>query len=292
LRNYGAKRLQAMKVKLKKAIVSEVTADAVILNDGEVLDTNLVVWSTGVGPSTLNKALLVDKNKQGRISVDDRLRVLKDGMPLDNVFAVGDCAADVTNPLPTLAAVAQRQGKYIAANINAQLKNSTKTMDSMKPFHYKHLGSMASLGRHTALVDFKPAGGFDLKGVRAYLVWRSAYFTMLGSVRSKLYVAVNWLGSFIWGRDTTYISEISEAKLWSKLAIGGVTREQARLRTMQEAAKCPTTSVELGKDGVATEVTHATAAATSAQTAANPELEKAAKEEKKAKDSQSPQPGA
>lgn len=260
LRNYGASRLRAMNVQLKKAVVAEVTEDKVVLNDGEVLDTGLVVWSTGVGPSNLNKSLVCDKTKQGRLAIDDHLRVQRDGRPMDNVFALGDCAANPEAPLPTLAAVASRQGKYCAEIVNAHLRNPNQRTESLRKFEYKHVGSMASLGQHTALVDLKPSTGFDLKGVKAFLVWRSAYFTMLGSVRSRAYVLVNWVGSLIWGRDVTYISEISEAKLWKNLAIGGVSKEQARMRTMKEAAMQPTTKVTIGAEGMETVSTTAASA--------------------------------
>jgi NADH dehydrogenase len=235
LRNYGAKRLCQMGINLRKAVVAEVTTTGIVLTDGEVLPAGLVVWSTGVGPSSLNKQLPLDKNKQGRLSVDDKLRVLKDGLPTQNVFAIGDCAADRTTPLPTLAAVAARQGIYIANNINKQLRNPTANIDTMKPFVYKHMGSMASLGQGEALVELKPGGLFDFKGIMAFLTWRSAYFTMLGSVRSRLYVIVNWCGSYIWGRDTTYIADISEAKLWKSLATEGATKEQVRRRVIKLA---------------------------------------------------------
>ena len=252
LRNYAAKRLGEINIVLKKAIVAEGTEDAVVLDDGEVLDTGLVVWSTGVGPSSLNKVLACDKNKQGRLAVDSHLRVLRGGRPLDNVFALGDCAANVKDPLPTLAAVASRQGKYLAANINTTLREPEKQMDSMPEFTYEHAGSMASLGQHTALVDLKPTTGFDLKGFKAFLVWRSAYFTMLGSLRSRLYVFVNWMGTLIWGRDITYISEISEAKLWKNLATTGVSREQARLAAVKRASMAAPAEVKIGAEGLET----------------------------------------
>lgn len=231
LRNYGAHRLQKLGVQLRKAIVAEVTEDSVLLTDGEVLRCGLVVWSTGVGPSSLTKELKVDKAGGGRIAIDGQLRVLKNGKPLPDVYACGDCAASVEKPLPTLAAVASRQGKYLAKKLNSQLKGEKDE----SAFHYKHLGSMASLGRGAALVEFKSPATVDFKGLRAFLIWRSAYFTMLGSVRSRLYVMVNWFGSFIFGRDVTYIAEISEAKLWKNLAREGATKEQTRKKLLKEA---------------------------------------------------------
>ena len=232
LRNYGAQRLQKMGVKLRKAVVAEVTEDSVVLTDGEVLTCGLVVWSTGVGPSTLTKQLEVDKSPQGRIAINEHLQVLQNKQPLPDVYAVGDCAANLDKPLPTLAAVASRQGKHLAKKINRQLAGQP---DDIGPFVYKHLGSMASLGRASALVEFKQPQSWDIKGLRAFLIWRSAYFTMLGSVRSRLYVMVNWFGSFIFGRDVTYISEISEAKLWKNLARQGASKEQTRRKLLRDA---------------------------------------------------------
>eukprot|EP00658_Telonema_sp_P-2_P010763 TRINITY_DN14072_c0_g1_i2.p1 TRINITY_DN14072_c0_g1~~TRINITY_DN14072_c0_g1_i2.p1 ORF type:complete len:261 (-),score=66.36 TRINITY_DN14072_c0_g1_i2:306-1088(-) len=225
-----------MGVVLKKAVVAEVTEDTVILTDGEVLPTGLVVWSTGVGASTLSKQLHCDRNKQGRIAIDSHLRVQKDGKPVPNVYAIGDCAADVEKPLPTLAAVASRQGIHLAKKINNSL---AKRADNSGPFEYRHLGSMASLGQGEALVELKQPHSVDFKGIRAFLIWRSAYFTMLGSIRSRLYVVVNWFGSRIFGRDITYIAEISEAKLWKNLAKEGATREQSRKLLFKQAAAEP-----------------------------------------------------
>ena len=233
LRNYAAKRLAKIGVKLRKAVVAEVTENAVILTDGEILRTGLVVWSTGVGSSAFSRTLKCDKGRGGRISIDSQLRVLANGAPIPSVYALGDCAADVKTPLPTLAAVASRQGKFLAKKLNKVLLN---TGDDTT-FHFKSLGSMASLGRGTALVELKQPTTFDLTGLRAYFLWKSAYLTMMLSIRTRLYVLVNWCGSAIFGRDITYIAEISEWKLWKTLASEGATREQSRQRIQEEAER-------------------------------------------------------
>ena len=75
---------------------------------------------------------------------------------------------------------------------------------------------------------------------------------MLGSLRSRLYVFVNWMGTLIWGRDITYISEISEAKLWKNLATKGVSREQARLAALKRAAMAAPAEVAIGAEGITT----------------------------------------
>jgi NADH dehydrogenase FAD-containing subunit len=235
LRNHGVGRLQRMGVKLKKATVAEVTPTSVTLSDGEVMMCGMVVWSTGVGPSSLTKEIKCDRTKQGRIAIDKHLRVLRDGKPLNNVYAMGDCAADVENPLPTLAAVASRQGRYLAKRLNHLHRH--RTGEYATPFNYRSLGSMVSLGSHEALVELVQPKKFDFKGFRALLIYKSAYLSQLGSYRNKLYVIVNWFGSYIFGRDVTYFAELSEAKLWKSLAKEGASREQARRRVLVKASE-------------------------------------------------------
>lgn len=235
LRNYGSRKLKKMGVELRKAVVAGVTDKSVTLTDGEVLHCGLVVWSTGVGPSTLSKELLVDTTKQGRIAVDDELQVLYQGKPVPNVFAVGDCAANVNAPLPTLAAVASRQGAFLAKKLNNKLRGHN---DASK-FVFRSLGSMVSLGGRDALIELKAPSRYDLTGLRALFLWKSAYFTILGSWRSKLYVLVNWFGSTIFGRDITYIAELSEAKLWRVLAREEASREKARRKAMEKLKEAP-----------------------------------------------------
>jgi NADH dehydrogenase len=128
-----------------------------------------------------------------------------------------------------LAAVASRQGSFLAKKLNNMLRRG----EDSTTFKYKSLGSMVSLGGRDALIELKQPSRFDLMGLKALLIWRSAYFTMLGSWRSKLYVFVNWWGSFLFGRDITYIAELSEAKLWRVLAKEEASREKARLKAIQ-----------------------------------------------------------
>jgi NADH:ubiquinone reductase (non-electrogenic) len=58
--------------------------------------------------------------------------------------------------------VAERQGKYIAKTLNSMdpakgraSKAIEKAAPSDEPFVYKHLGSMATIGRYKALVDLR-----------------------------------------------------------------------------------------------------------------------------------------
>jgi NADH:ubiquinone reductase (non-electrogenic) len=132
--------------------------------------------------------------------------------------------------------VAERQGKYLASMLNkigkdgAGHANSAKEMELGDPFVYKHLGSMATIGRYKALVDLRQSKvinitsllslksfiviiitlvtkfmqegkGLALAGVLSFFIWRSAYITRVVSWRNRFYVFVNWITTLIFGRD-------------------------------------------------------------------------------------------
>lgn len=224
LRKYGQKRLEQLGVEIIKQSVVGINDTEVMTKDGRVIPTGLVVWSTGVGPTTVTKALTCDKTKRGRISIDSFMRVLKDGKPIKNVYAGGDCAAMDSDPLPTLAAVASRQGIYMGTQINNVIEKGSMS----EPFVYKSLGSMASLGNHSAVVTFGNKLKIDVRGLAALYIWKSAYLMIIGSLRNKLYMAVNWTGSHIFGRDITYIGDLSEDRMYRLLADEEVSREKSR----------------------------------------------------------------
>ncbi|RHW69348.1 NADH dehydrogenase [Trypanosoma brucei equiperdum] len=222
VREWGKRRLDALGVRIVKGNVVAVQEKEVITKSGEVFSTGLVVWSTGVGPSPLTKELKVDRTRQGRISVDEHLQVLRDGVPIPDVYAIGDCATNESNPLPTLAAVASRQGVYLAKKINAELAGKPFAA----PFKYESLGSMVSLGTSSAVVELNGPRKLDFVGLKALFFWRSAYLSIVGSWRNRLYVIVNWLGSAIFGRDLTLINDYNDERTWLSLASEGAAREK------------------------------------------------------------------
>ncbi|WP_025737077.1 NAD(P)/FAD-dependent oxidoreductase [Mycobacterium genavense] len=69
--------------------VAAVSRSGVSLSSGEELDAATVVWCAGTRASTLTEQLDVDRDRAGRVFVDDYLRVLG----VESVFAAGDVAA-------------------------------------------------------------------------------------------------------------------------------------------------------------------------------------------------------
>lgn len=244
VRKWGKRHLDTLGVHIVKDAVVAVTEKGVITKNGTVFPAGLVVWSTGVGPSSLTKDLDVDRTSRGRISIDDCMRVLRKGEPVPDVFAIGDCAANEKLPLPTLAAVASRQGSYVASSLNRELANKPFG----PPFKYKSLGSMVSLGEKSAVVELHMRRKIDFVGLKALFFWRSAYLSILGSWRNKFYVLMNWLGSSIFGRDTTFFGDLSEDRVWRTLAAEGVSRERA-LRRAESTTETPTRGAEENCNG-------------------------------------------
>ncbi|XWS52976.1 hypothetical protein CRYUN_Cryun11dG0118300 [Craigia yunnanensis] len=214
LRRYAIKQLTKSGVHLVRGIVKDVKPENIILSDGSKVPYGLLVWSTGVGPSPFVNSLGLPKSPGGRIGIDEWLQV----PTVQDVFSIGDCSGFLESTgkpvLPALAQVAERQGKYLANLLNKISKdggghaNSAKDIDFGDPFEYKHLGSMATIGRFKALVDLrqsKEAKGISLAGFVSWFIWRSAYLTRVVSWRNRFYVAINWLTTFVFGRDISRI---------------------------------------------------------------------------------------
>lgn len=214
LRQYATKQLTKSGVRLVRGVVKDVQPEKVILNDGTEVPYGLLVWSTGVGPSPFVKSLYFPKSPGGRIGVDDWLRIPS----VQDVFAIGDCSGFLETTgkptLPALAQVAERQGKYLSNLLNqigkagGGYRNAAENLELGDPFVYRHLGSMATVGRYKALVDLrqnKEDKGLSLTGFISWFIWRSAYLTRVISWRNRFYVAINWLTTFVFGRDISRI---------------------------------------------------------------------------------------
>jgi NADH:ubiquinone reductase (H+-translocating) len=68
------------------------------------------------------------------------------------ILVVGDTACvqgPDGKPPPGLAPAAKQQGRYVARLIRARLSGR-----SISPFRYRHLGSLATIGRGRAVADF------------------------------------------------------------------------------------------------------------------------------------------
>jgi NADH dehydrogenase/putative oxidoreductase len=138
--------------------VEVVAADQVVIS-GKTSPTRTVFWAAGVMASPAARWLEVSADRAGRVPVAPNLSVPK----CDRVFAIGDtasCQGWRGQPVPGLAPAAKQGGAYVARVIRAQLAGARPP----EPFRYRHLGSLATIGRQAAVADF---GFIRLRGALA-----------------------------------------------------------------------------------------------------------------------------
>ncbi len=176
------------------ARVAGATPDKVLLNDGSHLPTCTLVWTAGNQPHPLLKTLPGELDRRGAVVTDSALRV----KGLNNVWAVGDCAAipDVDSagqPFPPTAQHALREGKVVAENITAVLCGKAP-----KPFRFKTIGLLVSLGHRAAAAEIFSR---RFSGLLAWFMWRSIYWGKLPGLEKKMRVAIDWTIDLFFPRD-------------------------------------------------------------------------------------------
>ena len=136
----------------------------------EVIEAGTVLWAAGVSASPLGASLGVPLDRTGRVLVNDDLTI--PGHP--EIFVVGDLAALKGADgrwLPGVAQVAIQQAAHAAGNLRLALRG-----ELMKPFAYKNLGNLATIGRNSAVADMP---SFRMKGYLAWLFTASLWFRRL-----------------------------------------------------------------------------------------------------------------
>ena len=188
---YSENYLRSMGVIVKtNTIVKDYDGEKVTLNDGEIIPTYNVIWSAGVMGNVIGGIPSESVLPNGRIRVNRFNQV--EG--LTDVFAVGDVAYMETEKYPKghpqLANVAIEQGKNLARNLQEMEKGKT----DLKPYEYKNMGTMATVGRNKAVVDL-PFVKF--KGRFAWFVWMFLHLMLILSVRNKIVVFINWAWNYV-----------------------------------------------------------------------------------------------
>lgn len=106
------------------------------------------------------------------------------------IFVIGDTAEIAGMPLPGVAPVAKQQGAYVARVIASRLAGAPPP----GPFRYRNFGSLATIGRHLAVVDF---GWLRLTGRIAWVIWSVAHIYYLIGFRNRLATAITWAWSYL-----------------------------------------------------------------------------------------------
>ena len=193
---YSKQQLQKMGVIVKTGtFVKDYDGDVVTLNNGESIPTRNVIWSAGVIGNAIGGISENNVLPNGRIKVD-RINQVEG---FSNVFAIGDVSFMETNKYPKghpqVANVAIGQGKNLARNIQKiEYSGNLESKIHLKPYEYKNLGAMATIGRNKAVVDLP---FMKFKGYFAWLVWMFLHLMLILSVRNKLVIFINWAWNYV-----------------------------------------------------------------------------------------------
>jgi NADH:ubiquinone reductase (H+-translocating) len=166
----------------KEVFLTHYDGKVLKLNNGESIHSSLVIWAAGVKGNILEgiKPECIERN---RYLVNRHNQILG----YDNIFALGDIALMKTplypNGHPQLANVAINQGKNLAQNLKK--KDNAKWLE----YEYKDLGSMATIGKHKAVVDLPK---FSFSGRIAWYIWMFLHLMLILSVKNKLIIFINW----------------------------------------------------------------------------------------------------
>jgi NADH dehydrogenase len=192
LQEYAHQQLlnRGIEVRLN-ATIKEITADHVILSDGEHLPSDVTVWAAGITGPAVIKDWGLPQGRGGRIEVGPDLRVSGH----DRIFAIGDIAL-TSDPLPQLAQPSLQMGRFAGEQITR--------LEAGKPtaaFAYHDKGIMATIGRRSAVVELPQR----LK-IRGTLAWLALHLVTLLGNRNRFTALINLAYRYLsWGHGGAVI---------------------------------------------------------------------------------------
>ncbi len=169
-------------------VVASVTPKRVMLKSGDEIPAHTLVWGAGLQGNELVQSLGVELERGNRLGVDEQLRLPSH----PEVFVVGDVAAitdaKTEQVLPQLGSVALQSGEHVGETIRRVVGGK-----EAEPFKYKDKGTMAMIGRGSAVVQM--LGGRTMKGAKAQLAWGTVHLALLPTNEDRAKAVVDWAGA-------------------------------------------------------------------------------------------------
>ncbi|WP_411821391.1 NAD(P)/FAD-dependent oxidoreductase [Leptospira sp. 'Mane'] len=188
LSRFTKTKLEARGVEvLVNSPVKSIDAEAVYLQDKKI-ESKTIIWAAGVEAASLTKTFSFEKDRGGRILVDQYCLIKGES----SVFAIGDVAnfsENLPRPLPGVSPVAMQQGRYVAK----YLKNLQKNKKT-KIFKYIDKGNMATIGRKDAVAEL---GGIKMKGFVGWLGWLFVHLVYQVGFKNKFSTLTSWVWSYL-----------------------------------------------------------------------------------------------
>ncbi len=189
LSDFARRSLEGMGVQILAGSPIEHIDQNGVIAKGQRIEAATVIWCAGVKASPVAHCLGIVPAKSGKIEVGPDLSL--PGEP--DVFIIGDSAVARGldgAPLPGLAAVAKQQGEYIGRLLRRRLRNESPS----GPFRYRDRGTLATIGRHSAVADFSK---IQLTGSIAWLLWGAVHLYFLIGFRNRAAVFLNWMWAWL-----------------------------------------------------------------------------------------------
>lgn len=191
---YASDHLKARGLDVRvKTSVTEVGEHHVVATDGERIDCYTTVWAAGIAPNPLVAHIPgLPLNQQGYVDCEPDFRV----KGFANVWAIGDMATIIApdgKPYPATAQNATREGSLCARNVLAAIEDR-----STQPFRFNALGSLAALGRRTAVAK---VFGIRLTGFIAWFAYRTVYLLKMPSWSRRFRIILDWTTDLFFRRE-------------------------------------------------------------------------------------------
>lgn len=181
--------------------VARVEPRRLITTDGAALDAFTILWTAGVCPPPLVQELPLRHAPDGRVLVDECLRAVDpEGVALEDVYVIGDCAASRRADgrfQPALSQTAIAMGQYVGDRLAKSARGQ-----ACRPFTFRDVGYIISLGKHSSVLDLF---GIPLSGKLAWLAWAGAYLIKMVGLRKQIEVGLDHLTHLVFEHDTAQI---------------------------------------------------------------------------------------
>lgn len=191
----ATRELERLKVEvLTDSRVEQIDAGGVRVSGTQIM-ARTVFWAAGVVASPVAKWLGIECDASGRVKVEADLSIR--GLP--EVFAVGDTALSLAwngKPVPGLGPAAKQGGNYVARVLRARIAQRSAPTQ----FRYRHLGSLATIGRKAAVADF---GKLRLSGAAAWWLWGLVHVYFLAGTRNRISIVLDWIWAYFTFRSST-----------------------------------------------------------------------------------------
>jgi NADH:quinone reductase (non-electrogenic) len=208
----------------------EIRLDTTVIGvDEQGIDTNSIkshvrridaatkIWAAGVQASPLGRVLSdaagVELDAAGRVKVEPDCTLSR----YPEVFVVGDLMS--LDRLPGVAQVAIQSGRHAAQTIVRRLSGNT----TCHPFHYRDLGTMATVSRFHAIAVL---GRLRVSGLPAWVLWLGVHLMVLAGFKNRLSLFFNWMIAFLGRRRGQRV--ITTQQVFARRALEGYARDAVR----------------------------------------------------------------